>query len=725
MNRLFVLLFLLCGSVGAFGQSKLSPYARKLLSQREAGTVATRVESGNLVSAYIHLRPGAGTAVLAQYGVEVNQRVGDILTARIPVDSLEAVSALDEVAYVQTAVPVRGMMDKVRAATGVDLVHQGSELPQAYYGDGVVVGIIDSGFEYTHPNFYDTDRTTLRIKRVWEQGTTIGTPPDGFSYGTEFDTQEEILTAAGDVTTNSHGSHVAGIAAGADHEDCDYYGVACNADIVLVSMGGDNTENNVNLSDAIAYIYDYAESVGKPCVINMSLGNHAGPHDGTSTFDVLADELQGEGRLLVGSVGNFGGNKFHIAKTFTSAAQDSVRTFVDFRQGLSASTAGGDVEIWGDPGMEFTVNIYTYHTTNQEINGMLSIKVPAAEGEDQVEGELSGASGSVSLFSEVSPLNDKPHVLVSSAIRGLRAGMEVAISVVSQSDGVINLWGDNTYIGFTSGDLEGWTDGDDEMSLAEIGGTGHNIISVGAYVSRDSFTPEGYTSPVSTGEVLGHIATFSSKGPSADGRMKPDITAPGCYIVSSVSAYDASLTSYYLAKTGEWNGNNYYYAYMQGTSMAAPLVAGVVATWLQANPALTPEAVRNILRVTADTDEFTGDLAGGSNVWGYGKIDAWEGIKRAIDYENGIGESATRPAGNVLVGRDGGKHFRVCALVPADGLRVSVYQANGTEVLSRQLPAMRAGDDAALDLSALAEGIYLLRVSADGWSETEKIAVGD
>ena len=149
---------------------------------------------------------------------------------------------------------------------------------------------------------------------------------------------------------------------------------------------------------------------------------------------------------------------------------------------------------------------------------MLSIKVPAAEGEDQVEGELSGASGSVSLFSEVSPLNDKPHVLVSSAIRGLRAGMEVAISVVSQSDGVINLWGDNTYIGFTSGDLEGWTDGDDEMSLAEIGGTGHNIISVGAYVSRDSFTPEGYTSPVSTGEVLGHIATFSSKGPSADGR---------------------------------------------------------------------------------------------------------------------------------------------------------------------------------------------------------------
>ena len=66
MNRLFVLLFLLCGSVGAFGQSKLSPYARKLLSQREAGTVATRVESGNLVSAYIHLRPGAGTAVLAQ-----------------------------------------------------------------------------------------------------------------------------------------------------------------------------------------------------------------------------------------------------------------------------------------------------------------------------------------------------------------------------------------------------------------------------------------------------------------------------------------------------------------------------------------------------------------------------------------------------------------------------------------------------------------------------------
>lgn len=712
--------------MNALGQSKLSLYARKLLSQQEAVDVVTRTsQASEMVSAYIHLRPGASSDVLVACGVEVNQHVGDILTVRIPIGQLEVVAALDDVAYVQTAVPVRGMMDKVRAATGVDLVQQGTELPQAYYGDGVVVGIIDLGFEYTHPNFYDVDRENLRIKRVWEQSTTTGTPPEGFSYGTEFDTAEEIEAANGDVTTNSHGSHVAGIAAGADHEDSGYYGVACDADIVLVSMGSERMENNVNLSDAIAYIYNYAESVGKPCVINMSLGNHAGPHDGTSTFDVLADQLQGEGRLLVGSVGNFGGNKFHVSKVFSSAAIDSVRTFIDYRNGLSASTAGGDIEIWGDPGMEFTVNVYTYNTTRHEIGSMLTIRVPAAEGEEQVEGELEGASGSMSLFSEISPLNDKPHVLVSSAIRGLRGGMQIAISVTSQSDGTVNLWGDNTNIGFTDNAEEGWVDGNDDFSLAEIGGTGHNIISVGAYVSRDSFIPEGYTSPITTGEKLNEIATFSSKGPAVDGRMKPDIAAPGCYIVSSVSSYDVSLSSYYLAKTGEWNGKTYYYAYMQGTSMASPLVAGVLATWLQAKPDLTPDEVRNILRATAKSDEFTGDLTGGSNVWGYGKIDAWEGIKRAIDYENGISGTAACPAGNVLVGCDGGKHFRVCALVPASGLCVSVYQVNGTQVLNRMFPVMQAGDDVSLDLSTLADGIYLLKVSADGWSETEKIAVSD
>ena len=275
MFRQIVILTLAClGLQQAGAQSKLSVYARKLIA-RQGTAVPTRATAPDLVPAYIYLEAGTDPATLSRLGVEVNTRAGSVVTARIPAGSLEAVAALDCVKYVQTGVPVMQMMDTVRPATGADKVNAGTDLPAAYTGKGVVVGIIDSGFDYTHPDFYDTDRGTLRIKRVWEQGYSGGTPPEGFTYGGELTTTEAILTAAGDVTTNSHGTHVAGIAAGAD-TGSGYYGIAPGADIVLVSMAGAGTANNVNLSDAIAYIYRYAEEEGKPCVINMSC--HATRH---------------------------------------------------------------------------------------------------------------------------------------------------------------------------------------------------------------------------------------------------------------------------------------------------------------------------------------------------------------------------------------------------------------------------------------------------------------
>ena len=336
---------LACCGVASHAEGKLSVYARKLLAGRGQAVPAvmrSAAEGRGLVPAYVHLSPGADPSVLGRLGVEVNIRAGSVVTARIPVDSLAAVSALDCVEYVQTAVPVSPMVDLVRPAVGADRVLAGTGLSRPYTGRGVVVGIIDSGFDYTHPDFYDGVSGELRIRRVWEQGYDGGTPPEGFTYGCEFDTADEILTAAGDVTTNSHGTHVAGIAAGADNS-LGYAGIAPDADIVLVSMAGAETENNVNLSDAIAYIYGYAESVGKPCVINMSLGNQSGPHDGTSTFDVIADGLQGPGRLIVGSVGNFGAGKLHAFKDFAGGRPDTLRTFIDYKNALSPQTAGGDI----------------------------------------------------------------------------------------------------------------------------------------------------------------------------------------------------------------------------------------------------------------------------------------------------------------------------------------------------------------------------------------------
>lgn len=718
MQRIILTLLLgACLCPQSWAQSKLSPAGRRLVAGLASGRQSTRAASGATVPAYVHLAPGADVSALGRLGASVNLRCGDIATALIPAGSLEAVAALPGVAYVQTAQPVAAMMDLVRPAVGADVVQAGSGLPQPFTGSGVVVGIIDAGFDYTHPNFR-TPSGELRIRRVWEQGYAGGTPPEGFTYGGELSTPEQILAAGGDVSSGSHGTHVAGIAAGSDGGAGGYYGMAPAADLVLVSISGADTETNVNVSDAMAYIYRYAESVGKPCVINISLGTQVGPHDGTSAFDALADAMLGPGRLLVGSVGNFGGINFHVAKDFAGAAPDTLRTFVDYRQALTTATAGGDIDVWGEPGMDLKVCVFTYNTSRGELADSFSVSLPASgQASPGASAELSGTIGTMSAYGEVSPLNGKPHVLVSSDVTRLRAGHSVGIWVVSASAGKVDVWADGNSVGLTSGGLDGWAEGDDLCSPAEIGGTGRGVISVGAYVTRNEFDTDN-VGHVSTGEAMDGIASFSSRGPTADGRLKPDVAAPGSAVVSSASSYDATLSSQPVALYQLWGGRDYAYAYMQGTSMASPVVTGTVALWLEACPGLTPADVRSILAATSAADSHTGDVGSGDNfTWGCGKLDARAGLLAALDLASGISDASAAPSA-VAVEPVGGGRVRVIAPAGA-AVRLAVSRADG--VAARPAVTVATGYEA--DLSALPPGVYVVRAATAAGAAAVKVAV--
>lgn len=708
---LSAILVLACGT--AFSQARMSLQTRMMLSGSTMPQTAEAQQQ--YIPAYIHLAPGADLQAIEACGARINLRAGNIVTAQVPLQAFAALQQTEGVEYVQAAVPVRPMLDKVREATGADKVHSGLELSSPYMGKGVVVGIIDAGFDYTHPAFFDWDRNELRIKRVWEQNLDGGTPPEGFTYGGELKTADEILAAEGDISGNSHGTHVAGIAAGSDTINNPYYGIAPEAEIVLVSMG-QSTENNVNLTDAIAYIFDYAGEQGKPCVINMSLGTQAGPHDGTSTFDVLADQMQGEGRLIIGSAGNFGGHNFHTSRTFASADDSPLRTFVEFKQTLSTTTMGGDLEIWGDNGTEYKAQIYTYNTFKKEKVDSADIDMTSQEVQ---EFELKGTIGSVLASAETSPLNGKQHVLVTSQLSGLRSQYQLGIEIAPVKPGKVHVWADDTYLALTSGGVEGFTDGDDELSLAEIGGTGKEIISVGAYVTRNEYKKQGDDMTHKLDEELNGIASFSSKGPAADGRIKPDITAPGCYIVSAVSSHDA-ISAMDVASYGEWNGSNYYYAYMQGTSMAAPAVAGIVATWLQANPDLSPADIRGVLKKTAVHDEFTGDLPEeGNHIWGLGKIDAWNGIKECIRLASAEGIQAPHAQPFTLRKTGRSTYSLLAAGTEASTASISVYSVSGQR--ERQFTAEAVpGQETAIDLGGLQQGMYIITVSAEGVQQSFK-----
>lgn len=717
VQRLSMSVLCLSLALAVSGQARLSPdFRSELAAGRIAKVQSKSFAGGKIYDTYIHFDNTSALSRIKALGISTGASIGNVVTARVPAEKLAALCEIEGVSYVETGAAVTPMMNNARAATGADAMMRGEGLSMGYKGDGVVVGIIDKGFDYTHPDFYDTDKSRLRICRVWEQttenpGIAGAAKPEKYSYGTEFDTQDEILAAATDVQGNTHGTHVAGIAAGADMSgENPYYGIAGEADIVLVSHKGDDF-NTVNISDAIDYIYSYAASVGKPCVINMSLGSQMGPHDGTSTFDHVADGLQGKGRLLVGSAGNFGASKLHVR----AAGGEPLNTTLNYMKAVSADTKGR-VDVWGAAGTTFTVKISIMNKSTGKAVSVSEEYAVQADGSTYVFTPASPTRGEVIVATEVNPVNGKPHALITSAITSMRSAYVVGITVTPVGGGKADLWADGSTVSFSNAGIEGWTDGDTECTIAEIGGTGKRIVSVGAFVTSHG---SGQQYP---DDVIGGIASFSSKGLSADGRMKPEITAPGSYIASSLSSY-AQVQSGTSAHITQWNGKEYHYGYMEGTSMAAPFVTGVVAAWLQAWPEMEPEQLRDILEATAVNDEFTSSEATAPGAWGYGKINAYEGLKKALDMAASQGTGISTVGGNAArdAVKNTGDGWVICPAAASSVLTATLVDMSGKTIRTLTRSNVSAGEEVLLSAPNAGCGVYILRVVRDGSAASYKV----
>ena len=672
-------------SASVWAQSSLSPQAQLWLRPHVTRAVP---EAGQPVTAY------------------VMQPDGSLATVHATPAVLTALAATGEVRYLHLTTAPQPMLDKARPEAGVERIREGEALERAYTGKGVVVGIVDAGFDYTHPAFRHPVDGSLRIARVWEQGTESFEgchAPEGFGYGIEMTEAADILRAQADATINSHGTHVAAIAAGSDtYMEGAWQGTAPGADIVLVSLD-QRVTTQADITNAVQYIFDYATEVGKPCVVNLSLGNHDGPHDGTSFFDRMADRMQGPGRLIVGAAGNHHKDAFHLCRTFQSAEDAPLRTFLSFKTTPSRDSHGGMVQLWAEKGMELEVELSAYSTFNKK--DMVSVPVYPAEGIQTVK-LGSYATGTLEVASEVNPLNGKLNMVIRSALTSVRNNYAVALTVRPKGAGTVDVWADNTWLALDDRDIEGFTRPTDASTIAEIGGTGKRILTVGAYVTRNDFQTSLGTGTLD--ETIGALGSFSSQGPTADGRVKPEVTAPGCYIVSALSAYDASGTKQ-VAFTARQDDQTWEYGYMQGTSMSAPFVTGVVATWLEANPQLTPEQLKDIVASTARRDAFTGELpAGGSPAWGFGKVDAYAGLLQCIE---------ASPVRGVEAG-DGlrldltlqGRLLQVTFLEAMPQATLTVYSPQGATCAQAHCGTMAAGTTRTLSLSHLPRGMYLLEV---------------
>jgi hypothetical protein len=691
--------------------------------------------------AFVHTN---GQPDLASYGVicRPGQINGSILRAMVPVSGIRAVAADPAVQYLELGKSARVRLDNTaRRLSGIDAVHAGGGgLPSAYKGKDVVVGVIDIGIDFTHPTFFDQSGTqNYRIKKAWLQADTDGNPPANYDYGAEYTGQAELLAKEDDRPraeyspeewaggTFSHATVVSGIVAGSGGGKDQYRGVAPESELVIVSIDG-GVETSVfttRVFDAVEYIFDYAASVNKPCVINMSLGTHEGPHDGTSTLDKGFDQVTGPGRLLVGSAGNEGTDRLHVRKTF-SPSDNKMYSGLDF---FGSGIGQAFIDIWGDPGHSYQVAVHLYDRNADQILASTSLINFSAASNSQtntfklIDNDLVNPDTTgITINNEVFPGNQKPHAYIKFDNSNQDDSALVVLVEVRATSGGVHVWTErcsftayNKPAPFRGGDLE--------YSVGEVGGTGNSVISVGAYNSTLQWTSLGgmVTDKAAPDELLGDIAGFSSIGPTADGRTKPDIAAPGQDIISSSSLFGQSSPDYsVLADTMVLGGKVHVFQALQGTSFSSPMVAGALALALEANSSLTPDQARALLKSSATTDVYTGSIpTTGSNTWGWGKLS----VLRSLQQLNGITSTSTARLGSALLvypnPSQGTLH-----VVLGDGASSPYTQCRLVSTLGQTVYSQSIGTGTRqLELSGLPAGLYTLILDGGTEPVAQKVVV--
>lgn len=681
---------------------------------------AVNATSEEVFGAFIALNDAneVPTDRLESLGVTITGQTGQILTAQIPLSAFEKVAALDAVKSVSLAKTLKIKNDKARGTTNVTQVHAGTSLNQPYTGKGVIVGIIDTGIDYNHINFKDSNGNS-RVVSVFQPQTSGSTTVNGVTIpGKAYTTAAEIAALTTDETNASHGSHVSGIAGGS-YSTNGYQGMAPGADLVLCGLGSSLRDDYI--LNAVKYVFNYAQSVGKPAVVNLSLGGHDGPHDGTSSLCVALDNLAQAGHIVVLASSNEGGSQLYLHKKFTATTDAQITTLISNNYNGYSGIYSNDgdattIDCWSRTSARFGVQFFVIDNMKDSIVATSSKFYPSNDNNTGFTWDSSSDtkfgtyySGSVKAYAGLQSQNNKYEIyIMTSASPAAAKNYQIGIRYFGDEGTEIDCWDTDGYNDFSSGNITGYSNGNDTYSVNEMA-TGFNTLSIGAYCSRSTFpSVDGGTYKYSS-FTLGNIAYFSSYGVDVNGHSHPDVAAPGAPIVSSVNEYEANTTSNAdntISAVYKDSARSYHWGVMMGTSMASPCAAGIVALWLQAKPSLTVADIRSVLQSTSIKDSYVN--AGNSVQWGAGKIDALNGIVQILN--SGIND-VTVKQGNMLVfpnPSDG--HFTVYAQNETEGVSINIFSVNGQLVFSQV--GNPAGGIINVDASgALAPGMYLVKVN--------------
>lgn len=663
-STLFVILFYSFSVIGQIvnqnspiRSSIFSPSAKLLFLNNSPFQKLFPITSNESYFVLAQLNDGISLDLISDLSTKTVGKYGNIVHLQLSKSELFTLSNDSRFKHIDVASRINApklLNDKARQHSQVEegQVLLGTQSNNVIKGKGVLVGIVDIGFQTDHPTFFNENGTQYRVIRFWQQNNLQGMPPKGFDYGRLLATPSSILSAIDDDGT--HGTHVAGISAGSGFQSPNniYQGMAPEANLAFVSLKysndslggsakGDYLVANSTILDGFDYLIKLADSIQMPVTCNLSWGMHTGPHDGTSIFDLAVENIVKQkskwggkpyGRAIVGANGNDGRNNMHLGLSLNS---DTFHTLAMDRSRTSFSDENVYCDFWAEKGSNIKIKVSLIDSSNNEL---LSSDFLEFNQDGAVANKLSFNGDTLSYvfsFQKSYINNGKSNCLFIAQSAGHKRFIKVSFT----GTGYVNGWNSGRTYQWTSGTFRSYingyypknfVEGDQNSSMGENGGTGNWVTSVGAYSNRNEWLNFEGNSKSDKSLNVGELASFSSRGPRADGRMKPDVVAPGQLVASAVNYRQVPgwMNNEIIYKT-KYNNQDVVWALFSGTSMASPHVNGIAALLLQVSSTLNSYEIANVFRMTTKRDSFTTQDSNFN--YGYGKVNAWNALRFVLN----------------------------------------------------------------------------------------------
>jgi subtilisin family serine protease len=603
-----------------------------------------KASSQSLFHVYVKGEQELLTAALIELDGKVKYKYKDYFAIVIPKESLEALllkNIVESIRY--EGAKGTSLLSASREQTNVDDVHLGlGGLPDAYTGEGVIIGVIDAGLDLDHPDFKDANGNT-RVLEYWDQTLPFSfsnTP--SFGYGQVHDSAEinaGLCPSVDQALQFGHGTNVTGIAAGNGQSNTEFTGVAPEANIIVVSSNFNAFGWTNTVADAVSYIFSRADYYGMPCVINASLGTYQGSHD---ALDFAAQLIESEitsqsGRAMVCAAGNSGNyDPYHLGYNVTA---DTGLTWFELPANSQVGNTSLYLEVFGDTGrfenVQFGMSAdqtngnYSFQgesnffTINDVYNSSLQDTLWSFNGDylGELDAYADSANGVYRLqiyLHNIDSVNLTYGLQVTGSGRfdlwsGSGAGINGRAMTFDSLPSTIEY---PRILRYKFPDLN--------QTIVSSWACSDKVITVGNYTNRVQYTDVDENIVTVNGQTQGALAVNSSNGPSRLGFVKPEVTAPGDNTLTAGAAWQianqlASSTQRNRVAIGGMHNR------AGGTSMASPVVAGIGALFFEKCEGKNWEDFKTAITQNTIIDQSTGSVP--NNGWGYGKIDALASLK--------------------------------------------------------------------------------------------------